>query len=368
MDQGYLGLCTDYAVAQMYDAFRFTHGERNYQNRTSPQYLAFEHKSLYYKKASSADRMRNFTENDSYLDGDSIAPLLRFLNNTGGCNLNYINNYFEKNNINLDESIITLSKYIKELEDTLIPDLPSIPKSIENAPDNLRAELANKFIIAAYNAEKTIKLNKFIENSSCPVNLSPNKSKEFDQIIKVMKSKNYMDLFKKLFPVCNDANRIKTKFKIHTEYTPVVFSESVNSNYQLSNTNMLKDMVNFYTGLLTPLKPEPKLVESEFNKGKMAQPIGISLDADIYNLGNQYKKKNSNILFFRVNHSALIIGRRKNPSTGKCELLVRNAYGGYNPSKHANGITFIDKTGDLWIEQDILKQAVSEYDVIEKLN
>ncbi len=61
-------------------------------------------------------------------------------------------------------------------------------------------------------------------------------------------------------------------------------------------------------------------------------------------------------------HSSLVIGRRKNSFTGRCQLLVRNSHGRDCDSYSKDwGCDF----GNIWVDEDILAQSIFSMSYLE---
>jgi hypothetical protein len=62
-------------------------------------------------------------------------------------------------------------------------------------------------------------------------------------------------------------------------------------------------------------------------------------------------------------HSSLVIGRRMNPSAGKCEYLVRNSWG---TSCYPYSRDWSCENGNIWVEADVLTRNTYGYFYLEE--
>ncbi|MBC7384694.1 MAG: hypothetical protein H7301_00850 [Cryobacterium sp.] len=121
-------------------------------------------------------------------------------------------------------------------------------------------------------------------------------------------------------------------------------------------------------------------IDSELNQGlNEAYPVGISYCANILGEGrNAFQRlKNDDEC---LNHASLVIGRRTNQKTNRCEYAIRNTWGAarnfsidsHSGRPRADGNYHPDWTaepekGVVWVEGETLEKSVYEVQIMEPL-
>jgi hypothetical protein len=111
-----------------------------------------------------------------------------------------------------------------------------------------------------------------------------------------------------------------------------------------------------------PLSNAPERLRSNLNvamdQPSPVQPVGMIICADVIEKGSHAPDKNVSCGY----HAVVVIGRRKNPTTGKCDFLVRNSWGtscnGVSPEWQCDG-------GNIWMDSTALTTHADSTETLE---
>lgn len=97
-------------------------------------------------------------------------------------------------------------------------------------------------------------------------------------------------------------------------------------------------------------------LNQQLNSGNI---VGIEYDS-FYIMGPQ-RQRSAKANNEDTSHSSSIVGRQLNPSTGKCEYLIRNSWGTYLIGPHGNfyadGLKV--EQGNVWVSEELLTQMLN---------
>jgi hypothetical protein len=98
-------------------------------------------------------------------------------------------------------------------------------------------------------------------------------------------------------------------------------------------------------------------------------PIPISFCSEVLYSGNSYHSKNADQVI-RSDcgaHAVLIIGRRKNPTTGTCQYLLRNSWGTSCNNPFSTDVECEQGKGNIWIDANSLASNITGLGVKTKV-
>jgi hypothetical protein len=107
------------------------------------------------------------------------------------------------------------------------------------------------------------------------------------------------------------------------------------------------------------------LLDRELDRGPQTYPIGISYCASVLKEGRKYTSRQSNDASCG-SHASLIIGRRRNSKTQRCEYAIRNSWGkatNYHPDW-----TVEAEKGLVWVDGEVLGRSTFGVQVMEPLS
>ncbi|MBC75599.1 MAG: hypothetical protein CME64_06250 [Halobacteriovoraceae bacterium] len=266
LDQGNLNICYGYAVSQVIDAYRFSHGDKDFDHLTSPVAV-----SVYY----SAEK-----EKDSIEYGKTEDAILSVLE-SGSCKHSTI--YREVGQVDFKE-------YFEELED-YFDDFKNLGS---------RGSFFGFFKPKTPN-ELGSDLQCFIYEQGAAREVVPG----LEEVLNALKSSTKLEYLKELFNALCKKNKKELRFKPkqHTKYardfspkdrTEGVFN-SIHDAWETSNP----------------------------------QPVAISFCEDfLYRKGHVGVDKQGKVSSrCRTHHASIVVGRRPSKDGKTCQFLVRNSKG-----------------------------------------
>lgn len=278
LDQDGLKMCRVYTAIQMADAWRFSHGDRNYSRRTSPLATGL--------RQSKYDWYDNETGHDNY--GGYHCDIVNFMRTNGGCAMN-----------------------------------ASVESLGGKSPKETLAYLAQFFERKSDRLAKSRQLHCELPKLGMPAGFLPS----VERIAALLEGDRDDFIRGVLTNRCEGANRIRIPA---APWCMTLMAKIMTDAQKAAFINSSLD------------RPNP-------------QPINISYCSNILTGGRAYRAP-----FFPAAgktcryHSSLIIGRRKNANTGKCEFKVRNTWGtscrGYSSDWTCQG-------GNIWIDAEKLAQS-----------
>lgn len=305
MDQGSVGLCYAYSASQMADAWRFSHGETNYNHRTSPWVLGMQSSpySLFTPAGGgSIDLAINAAREHGSCDKDSFASRLgqyAGMCPSLGCNEQVI---YSRQIETIGSLYLEYRNYWKahaKLPLVFVFSAMDINPAEKNGPKDFRDEVAT--------ATLTCALSWGHDARALPS----------------------IDLIQRLLDEGNPTKLISS----------VVASECkppINRTVNLPATETI-----------TPDQQKLEEIVKEKFSQKNPQPMGISYCSRVLLHG-----KSTNPNQPCEDHASLVIGKRTSPE-GTCQVLIRNSWGSgcapYSPDWECD-------QGNIWVETDVFSQ------------
>jgi len=104
-------------------------------------------------------------------------------------------------------------------------------------------------------------------------------------------------------------------------------------------------------------------IHREFDKGlEDAFPVGISYCSSVLAEGKSFKPKVWADDECK-RHASIIIGRQRNPKTNRCEFLIRNSWG--SEGKYSPDWTFEKEKGQVWVDAAVMGRAIHDLQLVE---
>lgn len=174
---------------------------------------------------------------------------------------------------------------------------------------------------------------------------------------------NYRDFFKDLFlkHAENQVSFIGKFIQLH-KITPKMKNHlygakpSCNAKYYdffTTNHDILKD------------------IHQSLSRGNKSLPVSINLCSNLYETGRAYNPGTRTLGTFMNakhcgQHATVLIGRRKNPTTNRCQFLIRNSSGPNTClDKLSNDWQCEKAIGAIWIDADKVAQSTGRIESIE---
>jgi hypothetical protein len=328
-NQQEIGSCYAHTAAQMYDAWRFMHGETGFEIGQR------------FKIGRNSD--------DHSIDGGVVEEVIPHIfsgkpQKRGTCSQAELDSAFHTSGVpmSIDEFASGIMGIFNRYKDQYIalrkgyfgsraitPDPTA--RQVLIASDNTRVDRSriDHSTDAAHRAEVLdagkIELRKFLRN-----HWKINGHIGFDQL---RADGDTVDLFETLsVAYCPPTHRLGTKGRFDVR------------NHRVPNP------IAFIDGNLV--------------RGAQSYPIGISYCASVLKEGRAYSTRQSNDARCG-NHASLVVGRRRNPKTRACEYAIRNTWG-HTSNYHADW-TPEAKKGLVWVDGETLGRAVYGVQVMEPL-
>lgn len=275
-------MCRVYSATQMADAWRFSHGDRNFNRRTSPLATGL--------RQSKYDWFDFEPGTDNY--GGYHCDIVNFMRSTGGCTMN--------------ASVESLGGKSPQVT------LAYLGRFFERKSNNNRAR-----------AEQ---LHCALPRLGMPAGFLPSVQKITDLL-----AGDRDDFIRGVLTSrCEGPNRVLIPKAPRCVTASARF---LSTSHNVAIINNLLD------------RPNP-------------QPVSIGYCSEILTKGRAYRgPRFPGIGNSCRYHDSLVIGRRKNPRTGKCEFKVRNSWGS---SCRAYSPDWQCQYGNIWIDADTIGQNTGE--------
>lgn len=326
LDQDGTGLCYSYVATQLVDAYRFSHGDRNLDHRTSPVAAAViqadsplqEGKySLAIKSTGKQLRDAIYDPYGKYVTGVAagVPEIISSIKRSGSCSHDTISNFISADGQGISDKLLSIfdehQAYLKE---------------------TWFFQRNDKFVKEKIQCE----LNRSSLRSSLDITA--------DVILKALKENNPLKYLKEVIAkACVNRNISVNIPKLWNVKSPKSFD----------GTKQTQRMINTLLNAQNP------------------QPIGVgfcsqALSSDSWTLNLQTMAEKSWANEKCAGHAALIVGKRM--LNGRCEYLVRNSWG-TSCMKYKKNYTeqtprilkaaapereCIEGTGQIWIPADTL--------------
>jgi len=337
MDQGDTKFCFSYAATQMVDAYRFSHGDGRLYHKTSP--IAAAIKMFLYKKDKS-----------NLQGGGDQCKIANYVRRYGSCGRYAIKDYFKADEQGKYlESFIAIHKNYQSF------------KKIYSLDTAIAAALT-----PGISAKKVIKARRMITRDAInQVSCQLPQRGEFTQyemtskqILKALDEDNPLYLLEDILDTgCSKGGTIP--------YNGGWFSWGGKGLFSKKYLPYCKN------ALLRGQKPSRYLKEihQKLNGSFPQQPVSISYCSQSLKKGKgfrglRYYDQESNAQSSVKEskgrcgkHVSLIIGRKWNAKTNKCQLLVRNSWG---TSCNSYADDWDCEKGNIWVDEEDLGANIYE--------
>lgn len=366
-NQRSIGSCYAHASAQMYDAWRFRHGETtqdDYENFSSGFEIGQRFKINENEKVESGSRL--FKKVDLSINGGFVEKLLPFLLEEGTCSQLELNGLFRSEfNLDVDTYASEVMRRFNRKRDEFhkvrdaiwakyFPPSASNQKASETRAraqkevDVARQQFLDAGVAELRETHKNILTNPYIYKSINYRALiaQANQWKENEvNTVKMFETISVVD--------CASARRRMTRGEFR-----VVNTTTHSRGFRLVGDNQPRYLSDTVKAVLN----------AEFNQGiRKAYPVGIGYCASIFREGRGFKSKNWNQNECG-RHASLVIGRRKDPKdANRCQYLIRNSWGNGCGSYHSDWECDA-AMGSVWIDADTLGQATHDLQTLRTIH
>lgn len=326
-DQGNLGVCYAYAAAQVFDAYRMSHGDQNSDFRASAIIAAAEFSREYFKDAADWKGV----------DGGSFCPSF---------------NQFKKNGACPDQRKTFSGIEMEQLLKKFLSTQRAISTKL-TLRQRAQADWAEKVGLPVAPEIQKARQEQRGEASRAVLevceDLGPVSFSFASKVQQVLTEDRENELVGLLSDrVCPPQLRRK--------HSPVPACHGVNRG-ELADFGQRKfvDTAHFLKLIQRKLK-EPN-----------AQPLGIDYCAEVLSRGKDFDCKFVNIPMLSVaadrgNHISLVIGQRPHPKTGRCEFLVRNSWG---TGCSVYSSDWQCENGNIWVDAEALLRNTDKISYLE---
>lgn len=322
VDQSQLGTCYAHAAVQLLDAWRFSHGDKNFTRLTSPVYSAIK---------TAMD------EKEKSIVGGSACDVANDAIKNGSCDADYITKSYS-------------SKIPEDFVSQLIEHREKYADLLSERKGKLKSELTYKGPdrgdIEARFREIANKIYYF-EETKIEEEIASDAAKDIRACVQSQSAPKVPAISNELIE------------KLLKEEDPVVFLDKL-----LQLKCPVQEKISYaagvcknekISGLLGPISYSSR-IDLRLSQPH-ANPVKISFCYRVLEKGKGYRGVTR---FFNGekeagdcgHHSALVIGRRFNKKSGKCQLLVRNSFGkfcGYSSDWECE-----KEKGNIWVDEDVL--------------
>ena len=263
--QGDLPICYAEAAAQCVDAWRFSHGDKNFKHQTSALVAAINH-----------DLARDRLELEN---GGSTMIAIDIMKDYGSCNKDVVLDGLDR---------YTLDAVVKSLK--LFRDQSKELNSNKNMPNYLAFEKANRLALEQYyTAPYCLEARSVLP--------------DLDTVLNFFKQAKQKGIFKNILAYSCSGNNVRDLHDL-PEF----------DDHKLSGSTL--DTMKALASSLKNSKSQPQAV-AFCDQLITHDPDYIGINTD----GNIIDEKKCEA------HSVLLIGKRQNPQNGRCEFLIRNSWG-----------------------------------------
>jgi hypothetical protein len=324
-----LGICYAETAAQLVDAFRFSHGDRQFDRLTSGMQAAF----------SLGDEMKR-----NKVDGGKVCPVIRHLEAAGSCDQRAVLSFYR------------IKASPKQFTEILAFEYQRYHRYIQEnglkGDTDTASNFYNEFDTRSYKKtqlvkETTFRIQKFLTKAGFPRSAIPSFREihlnlEQDRVLKFIEGV--------LSPSCKQLPKRNTA-----------------ASQQMPKCNEMRVVHEGPKKLIDVIHAELSAPNP--------QPVAISYCAGVLKQGESYR----GLVYLRKGaqcagesrgnglHASLVIGRRKNPRTGSCEFRIRNSWG---PSCGSRKKPKYSKDwdcdhGNIWVSQDALMNSIYEISYLQ---
>ncbi len=313
-DQGRYGTCYAQTAVQMYDAWRFSHGDKNKDFHTSGLMAAV----MNVESSNEASRRvcinnkRNDCDVKYRTDIDGAyrsCNILNTIQSEGACSETTVLNYFDGH-----------------------PEFTETYKLFNNAVFRKKMMRAT----GAVTLDRNFK--EFLKTDACDIFAKEGlrlDRQDIQLLVESMEKGDVIDILSVFRRATCVGKNLKYSF----------YSKS----YYRCYPDSAKDV--------KPLAVEIHRLLAQEN----AQPIGIDFCANLLDRGRRYRGD----MYGRTRdendcgmHAALIIGQRRNPRTDRCEFLIRNSWG--VDAQYSSD--WEKSNGNVWVDgNDLINNSVHYY-------
>ena len=305
MDQGESGICYAYASAQLIDAWRFAHGDTRTDHLTSPMQLA----ALYKAKVPDKISKVNSRSSEDVLNSGQVSVTVKQAFRVGSCSSSRTNSLMS--NADVSSSIRKLVDSYRDNRNKVINEEEAFNKICETFPETVASSATNKFL-------------KDIRNT-------------------LNAGGEQFYLYYLVNALCKPPEEHKIDIEPKADFKAYIAKEG--------------------TDLETHINKSKKLVDTAL-EGSPATPPGIGYaskvlkDPSVKCMEKDGKTADSECGL----HGSIIIGRKRNPKSKKCEYLVRNSWG-----TSCNSYPDLEcESGNIWVPETNLFRNSSDVYRLEK--
>ena len=358
-NQEQIGDCYAHSAAQIFDAWRFTHGDHRYDLQSSGFELNQRFKiqngsegvDLGYISKLKKYIVRKFKiqKDNEDIDGGKLAKTLPLMMKQGTCDQGKLNQIFKIGNV--DQYASEVMRIYNEKAEIFHEKMAQLRHQIFDQPYPSRffyeVQLQKSSRELQYFKWDTYFRNQYKWEG---INLLKQYHHRilaipFDdrRLEKIQPNKNTVAIFETIGIIaCNQ--------KI---FPPVPFQIQSHREYDLASL-LFKVPVYFPDEAL-------QVIHRELDRGLAeAEPIGISYCASVLKRGRAYEAVNflSDDENICGRHASLVIGRRHHPKTHVKQLLIRNSWGRRCSSSYHPDWDCEASRGTVWVDEAILAKAI----------
>lgn len=351
-NQRAIGSCYAHAAAQLYDAWRFRNAD-----------MEFEHSSAGFE----ISQRYKWDREETSVDGGHVKKIIPKLLREGTCSQEELDSLFRGPTLDGFASKVMQifnkhrAEYHRRMKEALPSqynfgaDLADVARMREQQgfarQDNTRVDRSrvhfdiSKVVAQEVLAKGVVELKAYIKDV-CVI------SQAHIPYSKLQPDANTVRMFEMIsLAECPEQRRIyaKNEFRIN--------DVSTYTNGKGLVPGVLDEKARF--------KPEVSLptIHRELDKGlRRAMPIAVSYCSSILAEGRGFKTKDPNTDDCG-RHASLITGRRKNPQSGRCELLIRNTWGN-SCGSYSKDWTCDSAKGSVWVDEQVLGRAITNVQTV----
>lgn len=371
-NQRSIGSCYAHASAQMYDAWRFRHGEdtaEDYENFSSGFEIGQRFKINENEKIEENSRL--FQTLDLSINGGFVKKLLPFLLDEGTCSQLELNGLFQSQyHLDVDTYASEVMRRFNKKRDEFHRVRDAI--WLKYFPAKTKIDLQSSYAKALRStAEKEVSSarKQFLDAGIAELRethknilTNPYIYKSIDYRALIAQANQWKE---------NEVNTVKMFETISVIDCARARRRMTRGEYRVANTTP------YSRGFRLVGENQPRystertraVLDAEFNKGiRKAYPVGIGYCASILREGRGFKVKK-----WDENecgrHASLVIGRRKDPkNAGRCQYLIRNSWGTGCGSYYSSDWECDGPMGSIWVDADTLGQATHDLQTLRTIS